>query len=192
MANQGIGLSVEFDAYTVDQALKELRLVAVRKVTRQAINASLRPELLKIKRQVATAAKVPVKALKSRPKFVKAKGDYVSAVIYFKEHPVGYPSVPVTPLARGGVRLGRHYRFDKAFLTKVRRTGQEQYFQRRGESRYPIDRIGVELKPHVRSALAAASKRATRNFKRVHFPEYFGRERERIFAKANAKQRAKG
>ena len=191
MAERGMRFNVEFDSYSVNKALEELTKTGVRKVARQAINASLRPEALKIRRQVATAARVPVGALKGRPKFVKAKGNYLQAVIYFKDHPVGWPSIPVTPLVRGGVKLGRHYRFDKAFLTKVRRTGQEQYFQRRGESRYPIDRIGVELKPHVREALAAASKRAARNFRRVHFPEYFGRERERVFAKFNAKQRAK-
>lgn len=68
------------------------------------------------------------------------------------------------PRKRGkGIKTGRHF-FQGAFINTVRRTGQPQVMQRRGQSRYPVEVLKIDIERSARRIMPKVAERAMRDF----------------------------
>jgi len=116
-----------------------------------AVNKTVRKYSRVFVRVLGRKSRIPQKLLSERVWVQKAVTKNPEAVFSFISDFFPAASMGVKKQDRRGVRAGRiHYR--SAFIARVR--GKEGVWRRVGKSPYPIKRVGEDLTPEAKAALA--------------------------------------
>lgn len=178
-------LIAEIDTAHILRAWKEIGQRGARKVSVQAINRAIKPEVGRIRKDVAESLTgVTQRSLKGRFKVVKAHARNVSAALYMKAHKLRWPKLRVAKLKRGVNFAGTHK--PSAFFA-VMKTGHQGYWERVGPGSTPIRELGLDLKPAIEKAFRRSERRVLKSFGDL-FPPLMQKEAEKVMAKAKAKR----
>ena len=177
--------TVQFDEKLVNEAVRQIGKTGGRKATVDSINFAIAKENRLIQKDLAAEMGVPLKSLNKRVKTLKASVKRISAVGYVKVWPLRPPALQVTPLGRGGVKLGSGkltHTVKDAFQQDMPWGGYRNWYQRLGPEPYPIRRVALDVEGPARKVLPRVRRRMIKKFEQV-FPEKFEKAAKAIVAR---------
>lgn len=145
-----IQVQVSGDIKRLTRHLNKVQRKVIPKVAREAINLTAKEANAESIKEVAQQVRLPQKMIRARTKVTNAKGrnlQKMRAEIDVTHRGISLNSIRLKATKRG-VRAKGDRLYKGAFITKVRRTGQEIAVKRVGPRRYPlfVPRVGIRQK----------------------------------------------